>query len=395
MLGVPNTIRKMEASGLKAAPWVEEMLAAGCETFYRVENGLVTGYYDWDVKQYKNMPANARQVKLSDLRHKGRILHQNSSASLLDMGDGVLLLEFHAKMNAIDDEMIKMMGQAKVLLDQEDKHVGLVIGNEGENFCVGANLFVLGMAAQQGMVDQLDQMIKALQSALRAFRYSHKPVVAAVHNRALGGGAEIVLNASRAVAHAESYIGLVETGLGLVPAGGGVTALVRRILSAGMQVEHADPLPLAQKIFEIIGMAKTGASAADSRDLGYLGPDDRIIMNRDHLLHEAKREVLNMIAEGYTSPVPALLYAGGRDLKAALQMGVWLMQQASYISDHDKLVGQKLAHIICGGDLSGPQWVSEQYFLDLEREAFINLIKTEKSQARIWYMLENGKPLRN
>jgi 3-hydroxyacyl-CoA dehydrogenase len=395
MLGVPNTIRKLEASGLKVASWVEEMLAAGCETFYRVENSLVTGYYDWDAKQYKNMPANARQVKLGDLRHKGRVLHQNSSASLLDMGDGVLLLEFHAKMNAIDDELIKMMGQAKALLDEEDKYVGLVIGNEGENFCVGANLFVLGMAAQQGMVDQLDQMAKTLQTALRAFRYSHKPVVAAVHNRALGGGAEIVLNASRVVAHAESYIGLVETGLGLVPAGGGVTALVRRILSAGMQVEHTDPLPLAQKIFEIIGMAKTGASAAGSREWGYLGPDDRIVMNRDHLLYEAKREVLNMIAGGYTPPAPALLYAGGRDLKAALQMGVWLMEQAGYISDHDKLVGQKLAHIICGGDLSGPQWVGEQYFLDLEREAFIDLIKTEKSQARIWYMLENNKPLRN
>jgi 3-hydroxyacyl-CoA dehydrogenase len=281
------------------------------------------------------------------------------------------------------------------VLDEDEGYGGLVIGNEGENFCVGANLFLIAMAAQQGMLAQIDQMVSNLQNVFQAFRHSRKPVVAAVHNRALGGGAEIVLNSSRVVAHAESYIGLVEPGLGLVPAAGGVAALVRRILSAGMQVEHSDPLPLAQNVLETIGLAKVGLSAAESRRLGYLEPSDRIVMNRDHLLYKAKQEVLNMIASGYVPAVPAKLYAGGRDLKAALNLGVWLQEQAGYISQHDALVGDKLAHIIAGGDLSGAQWVEEQFFLDLERQAFLDLVATEKSQARLWHMLQTGKPLRN
>ena len=162
-----------------------------------------------------------------------------------------------------------------------------------------------------------------------------------------------------------------------------------------MKVEHTDPLPPAQRIFETIGLAKVGTSAAESRELGYLGPNGRIVMNRDQLLFEAKQEVLNMVKSGYAPAVPAQLYAGGRDLKAALKLGVWMMQQANYISEHDALIGKKLAHIIAGGDLSSEQWVSEQYFLDLEREAFLELAATEKSQARMWHMLQTGKPLRN
>jgi 3-hydroxyacyl-CoA dehydrogenase len=394
-LGVAGAVARMEADGLSVAPWVKEMLAGGYDRFYQVEKGRVTGFYDWVSKQYQPLPAEPKQITIDDLRNAGRVLQQNSSASILDMGDGVLLLEFHAKMNAIDEEMIEMMVRAKSLLDQEDQYVGLVIGNEGQNFCAGANLFAIGLAAQQGMFDKIDELVRTVQNVLTGFRYSPKPVVVAVHQRALGGGAEIVLSGSRVVAHAESYIGQVEPGVGLVPAGGGVAALVRRIISKGMQIEHADPLPLANKVFETIGLAKVGASAAESRELGFLGPDDRIVMNRDHLLYEAKQELLHMVAEGYVPDPPAQLYAGGRDLKAALKMGVWLMQQASYISEHDRLIGDKLAHIICGGDLSGPQWVDEQYFLDLEREAFVELARTEKTQARIWHMLEHGKPLRN
>jgi 3-hydroxyacyl-CoA dehydrogenase len=395
MLGVAETAATMEASGHAVAGWVKEMLAAGCDSFYRRENGRIAGHYDWNAKAYAGLPANPKQIKIDDLRRAGKELHRNDSASLLDMGDGVLLLEFHSKMNSIDEAMVNMMAQAKSLLDTDDAYVGLVIGNEGENFCVGANLFMVAMAAQQGMLDQIEKMGIALQNVLMAFRYSPKPVVAAVHQRALGGGAEIVLGASRVVAHAESYIGLVEPGVGLVPAAGGITTLVRRILSSGMRVEHTDPLPLAQQIFETIGLAKVGSSAAESRELGYLAPNDRIVMNRDHLLFEARQEVLNLVKSGYAPPPPAQLYAGGRNLKAALKMGVWLTRQANYISDHDALIGEKLAHIIAGGDLSGEQWVSEQYFLNLERRAFLELATTEKSQARMWHMLQSGKPLRN
>jgi 3-hydroxyacyl-CoA dehydrogenase len=271
----------------------------------------------------------------------------------------------------------------------------MVIGNEGEAFCAGANLFVLVMAAQQGMLDQVETQLKNLQNILLAFRYSPKPVVVAVHNQALGGGAEVVLGGSRVVAHAESYIGQVEPGVGLVPAAGGVTGLVRRILSKAMQVPHTDPLPLAQTILETIGMAKIGTSAAESAELGFLEATDRIIMNRDHLLYEAKQEVLVMVAEGYIPPAPAQLYAGGRNLYATLKMGLWLMQQSGAITEHEALIGNKLAYIISGGDLSASQLVDEQYFLNLEREAFLELLKTEKTQARIRHMLEQGKPLRN
>lgn len=393
-LGVADMVAKMEAAGLTVVPWVKEMLAAGYQSFYRVENGRLSGYYDWDSKQYKELPVSPRQIGIDDLRHARRILHQNTSATIYDMGDEVLLLEFHAKMNAIDPDIVQMMAQAKTLLDEE-AYVGLVIGNEGENFCAGANLFAVAMAAQQGMFDLIDETVKALQDTLLAFRYSPKPVVVAVHSRALGGGAEIVLGSSRVVAHAESYIGLVEPGVGLVPAGGGITALVRRIISAGMQVRGTDPLPLAQKVLETIGLAKVGLSAAECRKLGFLGPKDRVVMNRDYLLYEAKQEVLSMVAEDYVPPPPARLFAGGRDLYAALKMGIWLMEQGHRISAHDALIGDKLAYIIADGDLSGSQWVDEQHFLDLERRAFIELAGTEKTQARIWYMLDKGKPLRN
>lgn len=393
-LGLIETAALIEAAGHEVAPWVKTMIETGCQSFYRLEQGQVTGYYDWYSQDYRPLPATPKQIKIDRLRHTGQELHRNDSASLLNLGHGVLLLEFQAKMNAIDDDIVKMMGQARILLN-EDEWLGLVIGNEGENFCVGANLLVMALAAQQGMLDQLDGVLVQLQQILLAFRYSPKPVVAAVHNRALGGGAEVALNASRVVAHAESYLGLVEVGVGLVPAGGGVTALVRRIISEGMKIPDADPLPLAQRVFETIGLAKTGASAAESRALGFLGPQDRIVMNRDYLLYEARQEVLRLVAEGYAPPAPAQLYAGGRDLKAALKMGAWLMHQGGHLSDHDLLIAHKLAHIIAGGDLSRPQWAGEQYFLDLERQAFMELVATEKTQARMWFMLQNGKPLRN
>ncbi len=395
-LGVAATVAKIEASGHSVAAWVKDMLAAGCSSFYRAENGQVTGYYDWNQQQYVDLPATPKQLRIKDLRRAGQELHRNDSASILDMGDGVLLLEFHAKMNAIDNDMIDMMVRARTLLVNEDRIVGLVIGNEGENFCVGANLFMIALAAQQKMFDQVGDVLEKVQNVLLAFHYNNpKPVVVAVHNRALGGGAEIVLGGSRVVAHAESYIGLVEPSVGIVPAGGGVTALVRRIVSEGMKIPHVDPLPLAQRVFETIGLAKVGAGAAESRELGFLGPQDRIVMNRDHLLYEAKQEVLHMVAEGYIPDAPARLYAGGRDLKAALTVGAWTMQQAGYISRHDLLIAEKLVHIIAGGDLSQPTWVEAQYFLDLERAAFLELIATEKTQERMWYMLQNGKPLRN
>ncbi len=395
-LGVRQTVARMEADGLVVAQWVKDMLADGYETFYQYKDGIAIGYYDLVSRVYVPLPADPRKISVAQLRADGKELKRNDSASILDMGDGVLLLEFHSKMNAIDDDMTQMMIEARKMLDENDEYVGLVVGNQGEHFCAGANIFAIAVAAQQEMFDQIDQMVSTLQNALMDFRYSPKPVVIAPFGMVLGGGGEIVLAGSRRVVHAESYVGQVEVGVGLVPAGGGMKEFNRRVMTKGVQMaKDIDPLPLAQRIFETIGMAKVSTSAAEAKELGFFDDNDRIIMNRDFLLYEAKQEVLSMVREGYVPPAPPKLYAAGRDILASLETGLWMMRQSNYISDHDLLIGRKLAYIIAGGNLSAPAWVDEQYFLDLEREAFVALTKEEKSIARIWHMLQNGKPLRN
>ncbi len=396
MLGVSDTVAKMESDGLSVADWVKEMLANGHESFYRYKNGKPVAFYDPESKGYQEIAVDPRKIDIEDLRAAGKELKRNDSASILDMGDGVLLLEFHAKMNAIDDGMVELMTEARKMLDENAQYVGLVVGNQGDNFCVGANIFTIAVAAQQGMFDQLNEVVAALQNALMAFRYSPKPVVVAPFGMVLGGGCEVTMAGSRRVAHAESYIGLVEVGVGLIPAGGGVKEMVRRIMTKGMEMsKDNNPLNFAQRIFETIGMAKVGTSAAESAEYGFLDDNDRIIMNRDFLLHEAKQEVLTMVAQGYTPPAPAKLFAAGKDTLAALKVGVWMMQQSNYISEYDAFIGEKLARIIAGGNLSAPQMVDEQYFLDLEREMFVELTKQPKTVERIWHMLQNGKPLRN
>ncbi len=392
-LGVAETVERMEEGGFEVAEWVKEMLFAEIETFYRVEDGEVTGTYDWQIKAYADVAVDEHHIEVSALRRASEPVARNASATLHDMGDGVLLLEFHSKMNAIDDDMVAMMVEAQRHLDG-DAYYGLVIGNDGPNFSVGANLKQVGMAALQGDFDGIKQATGALQSALEAFRFGSKPVVAAVHGMALGGGAEIALGASRIVAHAESYIGLVEAGVGLLPAGGGLKELVRRLVSPVMERE-GDPLPVAQKILETVAMAKTSTSAAEAGELGFLSAGDRVVMHRDHLLYEAKQEVLQMVADGHMASPPDKVYAGGRDLLAALQIAVWSLQQAGYASEHDAVVANKVARVIAGGDLSSPAWVSGDYFLNLERDSFAELVATEKTQARIKHMLETGKPLRN
>ena len=393
-LGVAETADRLEASGIEVAEWVKEMLFAEVDSFYRMEDGWVTGYYDWTTQSYTDLLYDEHHIRVEDLHKSLEPLAQNRSATLHDMGDGVLLLEFHSKMNAIDADLIAMMGEAREHLDS-DAYYGLVIGNDGPNFSVGANLQFVGQAALSGDLDGIREATGELQRALEAFRYASKPVVAAVHGMALGGGAEIALGVSRIVAHAESYIGLVEAGVGLIPAGGGLKELVRRAVSTVAEKQHGDPLAAANHLLETVAMAKVSTSAAEASELGFLDPRDRIIMHRDHLLYEAKQEVLSMMSDGYLPPPPARIWAGGRDLFAALKIAVWSLAQAGWASEHDALVAEKIAWILAGGDLSTPQWVDEGYFLELEREAFAELVSTEKTQARIRHMLETGKPLRN
>ena len=378
-LGVAETANAMEANGVPVAPWVREMLHAGHTSFYR--DGHV---YEPASKSYAAISKDPRQISLKDCR----VVQENKGASLRDLGDGVLCLEFHTKMNTLDADIRAMLIESVEELERGE-WAGLVIGNEGGDFCVGANL-------AGGLTGDVNAAVKEMQDALMRVRFATKPVVAAPFGRTLGGGVEVCLAAARVVAAGETYMGLVEVGVGLIPGAGGCKEMVRRIISPAMKrIPAGDALPFVQSVLEIVGAAKVSGSAAEARTLGFLTEADRIVMNRDHLLHEAKQEVL-ALAEDYAPPVQHDdCYAAGRDVRAALKAGIYVLQQGGYISEYDAYISGRLAHVLCGGELSSPQWVSEQYLLDLEREVFVELLGQQKTQERIQYMLKNGKPLRN
>jgi 3-hydroxyacyl-CoA dehydrogenase len=296
-------------------------------------------------------------------------------------------------MNALDDDIMMMTHEA---LDRLETHFdGLVIANEAENFSAGANLFMMAVGAQQGMWDMLEAAVKKLQDMNMRMRYSPKPVVVAPAGLTLGGGCEITMHASRVVAAAETYIGLVELGAGVIPAGAGTKEMLRRIVNPVMRIENVEVLPALQKVFLQVGQAKVATSAEEARGMSILSPADRVVMNRDHLLREAKKEVLHMISAGYRPPAPEPIYAAGRDALAAIRIGAWMFKEGNYITQYDHHIAGKLAYVMCGGELTRPQWVSEQYILDLEREAILSLFGEEKTQARMWNLLQTGKALRN
>jgi len=251
------------------------------------------------------------------------------------------------------------------------------------------------VAAQQKMWDQLEPAIKKLQDMNMRMRYFPKPVIVAPTGMTLGGGCEITMHASRVVAAAETYIGLVELGAGVIPAGGGTKEFMRRIINPAMRVPDANVLPFLQQAFLQIGQAKVATSAEEARQMGILGPGDRVVLNRDHLLTEAKKEALHLVGSGYRPPAPEPIFAAGRDMLGALQIGAWSFAEGHYITDFDLVIANKLAYVMSGGGLSMPGWVSEQYILDLERESFLSLCGEEKTQARMWSLLNTGKPLRN
>ncbi len=400
-LGVAATTARMEEDGLTVAAWVQEMFDGGHSAFYKVEESPGDGataarrlVYNPQSGEYAAADESEHVVSVAALRRGRGALAENDSASLLDMGDGVLLLEFHTKMNALDMEIGAIANAAVERLYGDA--TGLVIGNQGGNFSAGANLFLIGTLAQSGQSDQMDAAINSLQQMIQNLRVAPKPVVAAPYQLALGGGAEVTMGADRIVAHAELYIGQVEVGVGLIPAAGGCKELVRRLVNPHMQGQNANPAVHLQQVFELIGFAKVSTSAEEARQMGFLGPHDRVVMNHDHLLAEAKAEVLRMADEGYRPPaVTGNIYAAGRDHLANLRIGVYMMREAGQISAHDALIADHLAYVLCGGELSQPAWMDEQYFLDLEREAFRTLAGYAKSQERIWHMLKSGKPLRN
>jgi 3-hydroxyacyl-CoA dehydrogenase len=394
LLGVRETVKTMESMDIDVASWVKEMLEAGNDTFYKTENGTELQFSPVS-KEYEPVREDPMYISLDRLRDEGKELASNDSASLLDLGDGVLCLEFHSKGNSIDAQIVEMGNRALEELERDDV-VGLVIGNEGRNFSVGANLGEMAHAVQNGDLDQIETSVEALQDLLMALRFAPKPVVSAPHGQTLGGGLEVCFHSDRIVAAGETYMGLVEVGVGLIPAGGGTKEMARRLVSPPLHTApDTPPLPFLQKAFEQIALAKTATSALEAEEMGFLTENDRIVMNADHLISAAKREALDL-ADGYTPPEHANnVYAAGRTARAALEMGIKTMQWGHYASEYDGVIAGHVARILTGGNLSLPQWVPEEYLLKLEKKAFLDLLKQEKTHERIEALLETGKPKRN
>ena len=361
-LGVPGSVERMKSENHAVPPFVANLLNSGQTSFYKTSS-------------------------------KSKPVKSNADASLIDMGGGVACLEFHSKMNTIDNPSIEMMFEA---LDETERNFeGLVIGNHADNFSVGANLALMLERARNGDWKALEAMISAYQRANMRFRLSPKPVVAAPAGMALGGGGEIAFGADRICAAAETYIGLVEVGVGLIPAAGGVKEMAIRCLEDVPLDTNVELFPLIKRTFETIAYAKVSESAADAKRIGYLRETDTVSINRKHHLHDAKQLVLAMAAEGYQEPQPRQVFVLGETGLHPLKSQIDLAQHAGHLSDHDVKILNQLTFVLCGGELSTPQYVSEDYLLELEREAFLGLCGEEKTHQRIEYTLKTGKPLKN
>ena len=390
-LGVESVLKEMEAAGNKPAQWVYDMLSSGAMSFYKTENGK-RWYYDILAKNYQVIPGTEDFLLLDNIRETN-IVWKNSGSTITDIGDGIVNLEFHTKMNTIGSEVIEGVNKAITLAEASYK--GLVISNEGANFSAGANVGLIFMMAVEQEFDELNMVVKAFQSAMMRIRYSSIPVVVAPHQMALGGGCEICLHADKVVAHAELYMGLVEFGVGLIPAGGGSKEFALRLSD---ELQEGDiELNNFRERFLTIGQAKVSTSAYEAFELGYLKRGrDVVVLSRDRLLAEAKRHCLTLAEEGYVQPTPRTdIRVLGKQSLGLAYVGANTMYNGNYISEHDAKISQKLAYVLSGGDLSQPSLVSEDYLLNLEREAFVSLCAERKTLERIQSILTGGKVLRN
>ncbi|GAB3828382.1 3-hydroxyacyl-CoA dehydrogenase/enoyl-CoA hydratase family protein [Hymenobacter jeollabukensis] len=390
-LGVQKGLELAQAEGKTVAPWVQEMLAAGNASFYKVEGG-VKKFYDIETKAYKAIPGVENFVILDNLRASGKVVWKNSGASVIDLGDGILNVEFHSKMNALGSDVIQGLLKGVELAEKDFR--GLVVGNDAPNFSAGANLGLVYMFALEQDYDELNMMIAQFQQAMMRMRYSSIPVVGAPHGLTLGGGCELNLHCDKVVAAAESYIGLVEFGVGLIPGGGGSKEMTLR---TALKYEEGEPeYNLLRNAFMTIATAKVSTSAHEAFDLGFLRRGDEVVVNSNRVIAQAKAAAIELAEDGYTMPVQRTnIKVHGRGALGMFMTGVHAMRVGNYISDHDLKIANKLAYIMCGGDLSAPTEVSEQYLLDLEREAFLSLCGERKTLERIQSILTTGKPLRN
>jgi 3-hydroxyacyl-CoA dehydrogenase len=395
-IGVEETIPQFEEAGYPVSDWVKKMVADGNKTFYQYDdNDMKVGYYSPQEEKYLPLEKDSRQITVDELKATDKKLDGNDSATIFDMGDGVLLWSFHSQGMAIDTNLIQMGYRALELLEENEDYKALVVGHDGDNFCVGANVFMVAMAAQSDELDQLTDMVESLQTLTQKMRYASKPVVVAPAGRALGGGVELIMAGSAVVPHMETYAGLVEMGVGLVPAGGGMKELVRRVITP-LKASNAnnDILPKMQDIFQAVSTAKVTMSALEAQEMGFIDDDAHIVMNRDYLLGEAKQTALEL-ADGYVPKQPGHVWAAGRDVHAALLIGVEGFRDGNYATEYDAHIARKIAYVLTGGGLSEPQFVSEDYLMTLERDAFMSLVPEQKTLERIGHMLETRKPLRN
>jgi 3-hydroxyacyl-CoA dehydrogenase len=390
-IGVEKANAMMAESGLTPAPWVTEMLALGHSTFYKIEGGKRL-YYDLASKSYQVIPGQEKQISLSILKPTNTVF-KNDDAHIIDLGDGIVGLEFHSKMNTMGQGVLE--GLAYAIETAEKDFRGLVIGNESnEAFSAGANLGMLYMFGIEKKFDEVNHMIATFQESMMRVRYSSIPVVVAPHTLALGGGCEINLHADKIVAHSELYMGLVEVGVGLIPAGGGTKEMALRMGDARRSGDVE--LNRLQQAFMNIATAKVSTSAHEALEMNYLRTQDRIVLNRSQVISEAKKEAILLAEAGYVQKNRRSdVWVEGKQGLALFKAGIQGMLMGRYISEHDALIANKLAFAICGGDLDAPQMVTEQYLLDLEREAFLSLTGEQKTMDRIGSLLSGGKPLRN
>jgi 3-hydroxyacyl-CoA dehydrogenase len=391
-MGVAEMVAAMEAAGRKPAAWVKEMLSAGQNSFYQIKEGKPYYYDGVKTKALAKIPGTDSFILLDHIR-ENKTIWKNAGASITDIGDGIINVEFHSKMNSIGGEVIA--GVNKAIEMAEKDFAGLVISNEGANFSAGANVGMIFMMAVEQEYDELNFAIKAFQNTMMRCRYSSIPVVVAPHNMALGGSCEMSMHSDKVVAHGETYMGLVEFGVGLIPGGGGTKEFALRLSDELMDGDIE--LNKFRDRFLTIGQAKVSTSAHEAFDLGYLRKGiDEVVISRARLLSEAKAACLNLANDGYTQPAPRKdIKVLGKQALGLAYLGANSMLSGHYISEHDAKISQKLAYVLCGGDLSAPTLVSEQYLLDLEREAFLSLCGEKKTLERLQSILTGGKILRN
>ena len=389
-IGVNKSVERMKEEGEVIPAFVQSLLDKGYESFYKeIEDEL----YYFDGEDYKPVPVNEKEIDLKRYKKKHGVIKKNSGASLIDLGDGVALLEFHSQSNAIGLDIMQMINFA---VDEVEKNFkGLVIGNQGRNFCVGANLGLILMEAQDDNIFELDFVIKTFQNAMMKIKYSSKPVVAAPFGMTLGGGAEVCLPAAHIQATTETYMGLVEAGVGLIPGGAGNVGLYAKHLKGMPNGVVVDYQNVANKLFESIAMAKVSTSAEEARENNFLNFADGISVNADHQIYDAKQVAISLHDNGYQAPKREKIPVTGNSGYATLLLGAEGMFLSGFISEYDLKIAKKLAYVLAGGKVPYGTFVEEQYMLDLEREAFLSLVAEPKSQQRMQHMLVKGKPLRN